>query len=182
MQLHVCPRTVAVDAVEASRRTSARHAPEHKHLALTCPDQQTPYGHGAHMLRALRPGDVSLSDHCSRQSVDSARAEDSEKGAHGMARPRAFDTDLALKRAMELFWKQGYSATPLPHLTARLGIGGGSLYAAFGSKEGLICTGPETLLRRARRGSRGADGFRPRHSHDAAQCAARAGPGRRVGP
>ncbi|MFC9914368.1 TetR/AcrR family transcriptional regulator [Streptomyces sp. NPDC059862] len=54
-----------------------------------------------------------------------------------MARPRAFDTDLALKRAMELFWKQGYSATPLPHLTARLGIGSGSLYAAFGSKEGL---------------------------------------------
>ncbi|WP_331737513.1 TetR/AcrR family transcriptional regulator [Streptomyces sp. NBC_00019] len=54
-----------------------------------------------------------------------------------MARPRAFDTDLALERAMELFWRQGYGATPLPQLTARLGIGSGSLYAAFGSKDDL---------------------------------------------
>ncbi|MGY0021484.1 TetR/AcrR family transcriptional regulator [Streptomyces sp. cg35] len=54
-----------------------------------------------------------------------------------MARPRGFDTDLAVERAMRLFSKQGYSATPLPQLTARLNIGSGSLYAAFGSKEGL---------------------------------------------
>lgn len=54
-----------------------------------------------------------------------------------MARPRAFDTDLAVERAMDLFWRQGYNATPLPQLTSRLGIGSGSLYAAFGSKEAL---------------------------------------------
>jgi TetR/AcrR family transcriptional repressor of nem operon len=38
---------------------------------------------------------------------------------------------------MDLFWRQGYNATTLPQLTAELGIGSGSLYAAFGSKEGL---------------------------------------------
>ncbi|WP_353940340.1 TetR family transcriptional regulator [Streptomyces sp. HUAS MG91] len=54
-----------------------------------------------------------------------------------MARPRGFDTGLAVERAMRLFRRQGYHATPLPHLTARLHIGSGSLYAAFGSKEGL---------------------------------------------
>ena len=54
-----------------------------------------------------------------------------------MARPREFDTGLAVDRAMNLFWRQGYNATPLPHLTSRLGIGSGSLYAAFGSKDGL---------------------------------------------
>lgn len=54
-----------------------------------------------------------------------------------MARPRAFDTGLAVERAMDLFRRQGYHATPLLRLTAGLGIGSGSLYAAFGSKEGL---------------------------------------------
>lgn len=38
---------------------------------------------------------------------------------------------------MGLFWKQGYRATPMPRLTELLGIGSGSLYAAFGSKDGL---------------------------------------------
>ncbi|MFD8565716.1 TetR/AcrR family transcriptional regulator [Streptomyces sp. NPDC059639] len=54
-----------------------------------------------------------------------------------MARPRGFDTDLAVERAMRLFRRQGYQATSLPQLTARLHLGSGSLYAAFGSKEGL---------------------------------------------
>lgn len=38
---------------------------------------------------------------------------------------------------MDLFRRQGYHATPVPRLTALLGIGSGSLYAAFGSKDGL---------------------------------------------
>ncbi|WP_328664913.1 TetR/AcrR family transcriptional regulator [Streptomyces sp. NBC_00328] len=54
-----------------------------------------------------------------------------------MARPREFDTDQVLERAMDLFWRQGYNATSLPQLTMELGIGSGSLYGAFGSKEGL---------------------------------------------
>ncbi|GGM16803.1 TetR family transcriptional regulator [Streptomyces fumigatiscleroticus] len=54
-----------------------------------------------------------------------------------MARPREFDTDMAVEQAMGLFWRRGYHATPVPRLTALLGIGSGSLYAAFGSKDGL---------------------------------------------
>jgi TetR/AcrR family transcriptional repressor of nem operon len=38
---------------------------------------------------------------------------------------------------MELFWAKGYEATSVDDLVARLGIGRGSLYAAFGSKHAL---------------------------------------------
>jgi TetR/AcrR family transcriptional repressor of nem operon len=54
-----------------------------------------------------------------------------------MARPREFDVDTAVERAMELFWSQGFEATSVTDLTRELGIGKGSLYAAFGSKEEL---------------------------------------------
>ncbi|WP_405881527.1 TetR/AcrR family transcriptional regulator [Streptomyces sp. NBC_01136] len=54
-----------------------------------------------------------------------------------MARTREFDIDQAVERAMEVFWHQGYTATSLSDLTSALGIGSGSLYAAFGSKEEL---------------------------------------------
>ncbi len=53
-------------------------------------------------------------------------------------RPREFDTDEALERAMKLFWRQGYDGTSLADLTQELGITRPSLYAAFGSKEGLF--------------------------------------------
>jgi TetR/AcrR family transcriptional repressor of nem operon len=55
-----------------------------------------------------------------------------------VGRTREFDVDAAVTRAMELFWRQGYDATGTRELTAGLGIGQGSLYAAFGSKEGLF--------------------------------------------
>ncbi|MEU7054342.1 TetR/AcrR family transcriptional regulator [Streptomyces eurythermus] len=54
-----------------------------------------------------------------------------------MARTREFDTEAAVSRAMELFWTRGYEATSVRHLTQHLGIGQGSLYAAFGDKDGL---------------------------------------------
>lgn len=53
-------------------------------------------------------------------------------------RPRSFDRDAALRRAMELFWTQGYEGTSVGDLTRTLGISSPSLYAAFGSKQQLF--------------------------------------------
>jgi AcrR family transcriptional regulator len=53
-------------------------------------------------------------------------------------RPRSFDRDDVLARAMLLFWKHGYDATSVSLLTEAMGIGAPSLYAAFGDKRGLF--------------------------------------------
>ena len=54
-----------------------------------------------------------------------------------MARPKEFEPDVALDRAMDLFWRQGYHATSLSDLTDHLGIARASLYGTFGSKHEL---------------------------------------------
>lgn len=53
-------------------------------------------------------------------------------------RPRAFDREQALDRAMEVFWKHGYETTSMTQLTTAMGINSPSLYAAFGDKESLF--------------------------------------------
>jgi AcrR family transcriptional regulator len=52
-------------------------------------------------------------------------------------RPRAYDPDDALTRAIRAFWKTGYSGTSLDDLSAATGMNRPSLYAAFGDKRDL---------------------------------------------
>ena len=55
-----------------------------------------------------------------------------------MPRPRIFDEEQVVDRAMELFWTRGYEATSVSDLTAELGMHPGSLYRTFGDKHALF--------------------------------------------
>jgi TetR/AcrR family transcriptional repressor of nem operon len=53
-------------------------------------------------------------------------------------RPREFDLDDALDKAIGTFSEHGYHATSLGKLTAAMEIAEGSLYKAFGDKRGVF--------------------------------------------
>ena len=68
-----------------------------------------------------------------------ARAADAgPRSRRERGRPRSFDVNQALAKAMLLFWKKGYEGTSIADLTGALGIEAPSLYAAFGSKSKLF--------------------------------------------
>ncbi len=56
----------------------------------------------------------------------------------GRGRPRCFDEQEALHKAMLLFWEYGYEATSISDLTQALNITAPSLYGSFGDKSQLF--------------------------------------------
>jgi AcrR family transcriptional regulator len=57
---------------------------------------------------------------------------------HLGGRPREFEEDDALDRAMRLFWRKGYEGASLAELTEAMGINPPTLYRTFGNKEKLF--------------------------------------------
>ena len=56
----------------------------------------------------------------------------------GRGRPKVFDREAALDKAMTLFWQYGYEATSLSDLVEATGAKAPTLYAEFVNKEGLF--------------------------------------------
>ncbi|MFT4627962.1 MAG: TetR/AcrR family transcriptional repressor of nem operon [Myxococcota bacterium] len=54
-----------------------------------------------------------------------------------MGRRKTYDREAIAAQAMRLFWENGYHATSTRELTTAMGVNPYSLYAEFGSKEGL---------------------------------------------
>jgi AcrR family transcriptional regulator len=61
-------------------------------------------------------------------------------------RPRTFDIDDALERAVAVFWKHGFQDASMQELTGAMGLSKPSLYAAFGDKEALYLKTLERYL------------------------------------
>lgn len=57
-----------------------------------------------------------------------------------IGRPREFDTNVAIQKALEVFYAQGYEAATLDDLTKAMGINRPSLYSTFGNKKTLFLT------------------------------------------
>ncbi len=55
-----------------------------------------------------------------------------------MGRPRSFDDDVVIERAMDVFWTYGYANTSPAQLAEATGVAKGSLYNAFKSKRELF--------------------------------------------
>ncbi len=119
-------------------------------------------GHALHPKKAAGhtggAGRTSLTQHTARSMrrqgqgmtrTEKTRTEKNRTGAagtertgdgshHGKGRPRSFDRDWALGRALELFWQKGFEPVTVAELCESMNIRPPSLYAAFGNKTALF--------------------------------------------
>src|SRR3954471_21951049 len=70
-----------------------------------------------------------------KSAKPAAAKSDAEPKRRG--RPRAYQPDVALAKALDLFRKDGFAATSLDDLSAATGMNRPSLYGAFGDKREL---------------------------------------------
>jgi len=85
-----------------------------------------------------------------------------QKEERRLGRPRSYDPEVALQRAMDAFWDGGFSGTSLDDLSDRTGMNRPSLYAAFGDKQALYLKTLESYLAARRAGIAAAlSGERP---------------------
>ena len=54
-----------------------------------------------------------------------------------MGRPKEYDREEVLDRAMQVFWSKGYECTSMQDLVDAMGINRGSIYGEFGDKRSL---------------------------------------------
>src|SRR6478735_618983 len=73
-----------------------------------------------------------------------------------VGRPRSFDREDALEKAVEAFWEKGYDGASISDLTATIGIAAPSLYAAFGDKRQLFEEASGRYIERLEAGLRDA--------------------------
>jgi AcrR family transcriptional regulator len=66
------------------------------------------------------------------------QSDSSAQSVRRRGRPKCFNEQQALEKAMLLFWQYGYEATSVNNLTQALGITAPSLYRSFGDKADLF--------------------------------------------
>jgi TetR/AcrR family transcriptional repressor of nem operon len=71
-----------------------------------------------------------------------------------MARPREFNKEDALQKAMMLFWQKGYEATSMADLLAATGLSKSSLYDTFGDKRKLFLAALDSYRQHRQEGLR----------------------------
>jgi len=93
-----------------------------------------PYETLSHKAKAAEAGEptLDLPEICGQQAVDDAACCKRPRG-----RPRAYDPEVVLEKALNLFWEKGFAATSLDDLVEATGVNRPSLYAGFGDKEAL---------------------------------------------
>jgi len=68
-----------------------------------------------------------------------------------MARLKGFDENRAIDAAVDCFWARGYESTSVRDLADAMGIGGASLYNAYGDKRELFVCALERYANRSMR-------------------------------